>query len=99
MKLESDFKHAFLVELEETYPGIFMIKNDERMQQGIPDLLILYKNKWVMLEFKRATNSRLQANQDYFIDLFADMSYASFVYPENRERVLNEIQQTFRARR
>ena len=76
-----------------------VLKNDANYIQGIPDLLILYRNKWAALECKRSEKEHHQPNQDYYIQLMDDMSYASFVYPENKEVVLNELQFTFQPRR
>ena len=94
-KLESKFQKELIDEIRERYPGCVIIKNDPNYIQGFPDLTILYKNKWIVLEVKRDKNSRHQPNQDFYINKLNDMSYASFAYPENKEVVLREIQHTF----
>jgi len=99
MPLESEFKKKLIKDLERMYPGAVILKNDANLHQGIPDHLILYGRNWAMFEAKRSSNSRHRPNQDYFIDLLNQMSYASFVYPENKEEFLDELQQTLRPKR
>lgn len=86
-------------ELESKFPGCVVMKNDPTYIQGIPDLIVLYKNKWAMLECKRSKKERHRPNQDYYIEKMGKMSYASFIYPENKEEVLNELQRAFGIRR
>jgi hypothetical protein len=75
-----------------------VLKNDSGYQQGIPDLLVLYRNKWAMLEVKAYEGAPEQPNQDYFIQKFAKMSFGAFVYPENVKEVLYALQSTLRPR-
>ena len=81
------------------FPGCVILKNDAGYMQGIPDLLILFENKWAMLEVKASERSREQPNQNYFVELLDSMSFAAFIYPENEDEVLYALQQTFRPRR
>jgi len=46
-----------------------------------------------MFETKKFTKASKRPNQQYYIDLFDDWSYARFVQPENMEEVLNELEQ------
>lgn len=94
-KLESRFQRLLIWELKERFPGCIVMKNDPNYIQGIPDLIILYKNKWAALECKRTAQSHRQPNQEYYISLMDEMSFASFVYPENKEDVLDELEQSF----
>lgn len=93
--LESRFKTKLIKEIKNRFPGSMVFHLDPRELQGVPDLLILYKDKWAALEGKRTTTSSRRPNQRYYIDIMKDMSYASFIYPENKDEVLNEIRQTF----
>lgn len=97
--VESKFQRSLIAELEVLFPGCVVIKNDPTYIQGIPDLLILYKNKWAALECKRSERESHRPNQDYYISKLDEMSYAAFVYPENKEVILNELQQALRPRR
>ena len=63
--------------------------------QGLPDLLILYGEKWASLECKRSATAKKRPNQDYYVEKMNDMSFSRFVCPENKEEVLNELQQAF----
>ena len=94
-KLESKFQKELIDEIRKLYPGCIILKNDSSYIQGFPDWTILYNNKWVVLEAKRNKNAKKQPNQEYYVKRLNDMSFSSFVYPENKEEVLNEIQQTF----
>lgn len=99
MKRESIFQAKLIKELKELFPGCIILKNDSGYMQGIPDLLILFETTWAALEVKRSLQARRQPNQDYYIEELDDMSFASFICPENKEEVLNELQQTFGLRR
>lgn len=99
---ESRFQSDLIKELEDLLPGCIVMKLDANYIQGIPDLLILYKNKWAVLECKRSEREYLhdqRPNQDYYISLLDDMSFARFIFPENKTEVLDELQQAFRSRR
>ena len=91
--LENRFKTKLIDELEEMFPGCIIVHLDPNEIQGIPDLLILYKNKWAALEGKKSKNAIHQPNQEYYVDLMNQMSFAAFIYPETiamipHERVL-----------
>ena len=92
-RLESGFQDKLIKELENLFPGCMTFKMDQ--MQGIPDLLVLYKNKWATLECKRFTRAKKQPNQDYYVDLMNKMSFSRFICPQNKEEVLNELQQIF----
>ena len=93
-RLESGFQDDLIETLHALFPGCMTFKMDQF--QGIPDLLVLYRDKWAFLECKRGTRSAHQPNQDYHIDLMNEMSFASFINKENREEVLHALQEAFR---
>lgn len=92
-RLESGFQDKLRDELKKLFPGCFICKMDQF--QGIPDLLILYKDKWALLENKKSANAKKQPNQEYYVDLFNKMSFSRFIFPENKERVLGELKKFF----
>lgn len=92
-KLESGFQDKLRDELKELFPGCMIFKMDQR--QGIPDLLILYKNMWATLENKKSIKATKRPNQDYYVDLMNGMSFSRFIYPENKEQVLEELKKFF----
>jgi hypothetical protein len=92
---ERHYQLKLVRKLEQLLPGCVIIKNDPRGIQGMPDILILYLNTWAALEIKMAGNSAVQPNQEYYIDLLDDMSFASFINPENEEEVLGDLQHAF----
>ncbi|MBP3573934.1 MAG: hypothetical protein J6J71_04930 [Prevotella sp.] len=98
-KLERDFQAKLIKEIKQIFKGCIVMKNDSSYIQGIPDLLILYRDKWAALEVKKSATAHHQPNQEYYVELMDEMSYASFIYPENKEEVLYELQQTLFSRR
>ena len=97
MKLESKFQSDLIREIEHLFPGCVVMKNDPLYRQGFPDLLILYENKWAALECKRSGKESRRPNQDYYVDKLNKMSYSAFIFPENKERILNELEQAFKS--
>ena len=92
---ESKFQSDLKKELKQMFPGCIVTKLDSSDIQGIPDLLILYKNKWATLENKRSKNATKRPNQEYYVEKMNDMSFSRFIYPENKEVVLDELRKTF----
>ena len=93
---EGKFQSDLIKEIEDRIPGSIVTKVEPYIQ-GIPDLLVLFENKWAMLECKKSERDRynnLRPNQEYYVDLLNDMSFASFIYPENKEEVLSDLEQT-----
>ena len=95
MKKESEFQHSLKKELENLFPGCMITKLDSSYIQGIPDLLILYKNKWATLENKRSEKATHQPNQDYYVEKMNNMSFSRFIYPENKKDVICELSDFF----
>ena len=93
--LENKFQANLIKELKTMFPGCVVLKNDPDYIQGVPDLLILHKNKWASLECKKSANAKKQPNQEYYVGLMNEMSFSKFIFPENKEEVLNELRETF----
>lgn len=93
-RLESGFQDRLRDELKELFPGCMIFKMDQI--QGIPDLLILYEDRWAMLECKKSAKSSRRPNQEYYVNLLDEMSFSSFIYPENKDKVLDELYAYFK---
>ena len=94
-KRESDFQSDLIDELESMFEGAIVTKLDPTFKRGIPDLLILWNNRWATLECKRSANASKRPHQDYYVEKMNKMSFSRFIYPENKEEVLDELQQAF----
>lgn len=91
-KLERNFQSALIDEIKTLLPDCYIFKIDATRNQGMPDLMVVYKDRWALLEVKRNINASKQPNQEYYVEKMNELSYASFIYPENKERVLDELQ-------
>lgn len=91
---ESQFQAQLIKKLTKMLPGIIILKNDPNYIQGIPDLILLYKNRWAALEVKRGATASVRPNQAHYVRTMYAMSYAAFIYPENESEILNEVQQS-----
>ena len=97
---ESDFQKKLINTIKKIFPGALVLKNDARYIDAIPDLTVLYRNRWALLEVKaseaacRRSKVR-QPNQSHYISKGMDWSYASYVYPENVDQVLDELREVF----
>lgn len=93
-RIESGFQDKLRKDLEKMFPGCMVFKMDQI--QGIPDLLVLYNDRWASLECKKSASAKKQPNQEYYVGRMNEMSFSRFISPENKEEVLNELFQTFR---
>lgn len=97
--LESTYQRRLIVELRHRFPGCIVLKNDTDYLQGIPDLTIFWHENWAMLEVKTSATAPNQPNQEYYIELMNELSFASFIWPAIEEEVLYALQQSFQSRR
>lgn len=95
---ETEFKYRLISEIEERLPGSIVTKLDPSFIQGIPDLLILWNDRWATLEVKKSIRERNKPrpNQEYYVNLMNEMSFSSFIFPENKEEVLHDLEEAFR---
>lgn len=93
--LESGFQAKLIKDLKHMFEGCMVMKNDSGYIQGIPDLIVLYNDKWATLECKKNSNARHQSNQDYYVERMNEMSFSRFICPENRDDVIRDLQDFF----
>lgn len=91
--LESKFQKDLIAELKTMFPSALIFKNETK--QGLPDLTILHENGWALLECKADADAPHQPNQDYYVAKADEMSFSRFIFPENKQEVLDELQQAF----
>jgi hypothetical protein len=94
---ESKFQAKLIKDIKARFPGCIVLKNDPEYIQGFPDLTILYGRHWAVLECKCSDGSSHQPNQDHYILKTNEMSFGRFIFPENKEEVLDELQSAFRS--
>lgn len=88
---ENRFKTNLISEIEKMFPGCMVVHLDPNEIQGIPDLLVLYNDRWAALEGKDYATAKHQPNQDWYVDYMNQMSFAAFIYPENKDEVLDAL--------
>lgn len=91
---EARFQDGLRKRLFELFPGCKVFKMNQH--QGIPDLLVLWRDKWALLECKAWIKAHHQPNQDYWVEEYGKMSFSAFVSPDNVEEVLNDLSRAFR---
>lgn len=94
---ERDYQTKLIKQLRDIFPGCVIMKNDSDYLQGIPDLTILYRDRWATLEVKMSESSSHQPNQDYYVGLMDRMSFSAFIFPENEEEVLSDLREALGA--
>ena len=95
--VESKFQRELIQDLETMLPGVLIFKNESK--QGLPDLTVLYGEHWALLECKKSRDSHHQPNQDYYVQRADEMSFSRFVFPENKQEVLDDLQRAFGVKR
>lgn len=94
-KQERDFQKTLIQDLKSMFLGCIVMKNDSAYIQGIPDLLVLFKDHWASLECKKCANAKKQPNQEFYVNKMNEMSFSRFIYPENKKQVLSELKSFF----
>lgn len=96
-RLESGFQDELIKELQELFKGCLVFKMEQ--WQGLPDLLILFNDRWASLETKKGPKASHRPNQNYYVDLMNRMSFSRFIDRSNKEEVLHDLQTALRGKR
>lgn len=99
MKRENKYQPELIKRIKNRFPGCMVLKNDPHYIQGIPDLTVFYNDRWATLECKKSENEKTRPNQPEYVKKMNEMSFSSFIYPENEEEVLNEMERAFKSKR
>lgn len=95
---EGDFKTNLIQKLKRIFPGMIVLHNNANFIRGIPDLTLLYKDKYAILEGKMTSSSSKRPNQDVWVDYFKNQgAYAAFISKSNEEEIINELRRYFKA--
>lgn len=97
MTKEAAYQSRLVKRIKDRFPGSIVMKTDPTQRQGMPDLLILHEDKWASLEVKQSETAKKRPNQEYYVKKLNDMSFASFIFPENEEEVLNAMERSFKS--
>lgn len=96
VNLESQYQSEVIRKLRRIFPSAVILKNDPEYLPGIPDLSIfLPYSFWAMLEVKLHERSLLRPNQEHYVNVLNDMSFAAFIHQENEEEVLLALQSAY----
>ena len=97
--LENKFQSNLIKEIKKLFPGCMVLKNDPTYIQGIPDLLVLYKDKWASLEVKKSATASHRPNQNYYVEKMNAMSFSRFIFPENKDEGLTDLARLFKRKK
>ena len=97
MAKENEFQAKLIKELKAMFQGCVVTNLDANHIQGIPDLLILWNDHWAVLECKKDAKAKHRPNQDYYVSKLDEMSFSRFIFPENKEEILDELQRAWTA--
>lgn len=97
-KLEADYQSGLRDRITDLFPGCLILKNDEQLCPGIPDLVVFWGPHYAFLEVKPKKPTRAsdwRPNQPWYIEELDRMSFAACIYPENEGEILYALQQAF----
>jgi hypothetical protein len=90
---ESQYQAKLIKKLNKRFPGCLILRGDAFRDQGILDLFILHNRRWASLEVKASRSAATRPNQDHFVKRLGEMSFATYIYPENEKEVLDALEQ------
>ena len=73
----------------------FQDKLRRELKMLFPECMI-FKDKWASLECKKSGSASHRPNQEYYVDLMNKMSFSRFIFPENKDEVLEELKKRFK---
>lgn len=94
---ESQYQAELIRKLRQLMPECFIIKLSTEFVQGLPDLLVLLGPRWGMLEVKANVDSPFRPNQEYYLEEFGTMSFASVIHPDNELEVIDELREALKS--
>lgn len=95
MVLEKDFKQKFQKELKKRVKpvAILQYKQDATTLKGFPDTIVILEGITVFIEYKKSKRAKYQEGQKMWHDKLEAAGHFSFyVFPENTDEVLKEIE-------
>lgn len=99
---EGNFKSKLVKDLKELYPKSVVTKLEADLKNGIPDIVILHESgRWATLEAKASKEDvdKSRPNkraQNYYVGKMRKQGYSSYIYPENKKEVLDELKDYFK---
>lgn len=93
---ESKFQSDFIADLRDK--GCICLKQDPTTgkQKGIPDYLVIYRSRWMFLEFKANLSAPFQPLQPEWLDRLGKWGYAKRICPETASMIKSEIERIIR---
>ena len=93
---EAKFQSNLKKSLKSKFDDCYIFKTNCNEMQGAPDLLVAWRGKCGYLECKRSATASHRPNQDYRVNkINEEGGFARFIYPENRDEVLKEMEEFF----
>lgn len=90
---ESAYQAKLIRTIKKLIPGCIVLKNDSAYIQGIPDITVLYEDRWGTLEIKIDIDAEVQPNQKHYVEKMDEMSFSAFIHPGNEAEVLHGLQE------
>lgn len=96
-KRENEYQKGLKARIKERFPGCMIMKNDSALMPGVPDLIVLHRDRWAILEVKRSKKERdnPQPNQEHYVERLNNMGFSAFIYPSIEEEVLDAVARSF----
>lgn len=92
---ENKYQAGLIKRIRNKYPDAIVLKTDSSYMQGVPDILILFNERWAALEVKKDPLASFRPNQEYWINTMNHMSFASDINPAKEETVLYDLERFF----